>query len=420
MNLRTLLSALLLTTLLGAPQLQAKSKTNAFVKTHSAAIYDDLVDIQRDLNQHPEASGEEKRTSAIVAQYLRDLGLEVKTNVGGYGVVGVLQGAKEGKNIAWRADMDAARFEFGSEGKSDSDRPQAAHVCGHDIHTTIGLGIANVLSQRTDSLAGTVHFFFQPAEETATGARAMIDDGIFEKVDIDEIYGLHLAPSETGTIATKAGNLFSYQRLIKLSFDGADEAKELTEVVKTVMKSIQRVASNNEFMQLPNIIDPALGLANSSTIYQDYLTFYQLPQPNVLDNSVVFQTQLFSSDKRQLDRAVEQMKTLIEETKYKDRLLSLEHSEGLVGVDNDAKLANEVIETLGNYYGKQIVQKNHGQIPFFSEDFGMFQREVPGVFFFLGAGNTAFPHSPNFSADEKSIQVGVSYMSTLLLDRLSQ
>ena len=125
---KTILSICLLAALLGAPQLQSKAQTNAFIESHSAAIFDDLVDIRRDLNQHPEVSGEEQRTSAIVAQYLRDLGLEVKTNIGGYGVVGILKGAKEGNNIAWRADMDAARFEFENGGTSGSDKPKVAHV----------------------------------------------------------------------------------------------------------------------------------------------------------------------------------------------------------------------------------------------------------------------------------------------------
>lgn len=422
---KTILSICLLAALLGAPQLQSKAQTNAFIESHSAAIFDDLVDIRRDLNQHPEASGEEQRTSAIVAQYLRDLGLEVKTNIGGYGVVGILKGAKEGNNIAWRADMDAARFEFENGGTSGSDKPKVAHVCGHDVHTTIGLGIANVLSQKTDSLAGTVYFLFQPAEETATGARAMIDDGLFGRIEVDEIYGLHVSPSEIGTIATKAGNLFSHQKLIKLSFGGADEAQELTETINSILESTMRVESREKFMQLQNILDPTIGLASPNSIYKGYVAFYQMPKPNILEDSVVFQTQVYASDKNELDRSIQHIKTMIAETKYKDRLLSLEHSEGLVGVDNDPGLANEAIELLSKLYGAQFVEKNYGQVPFFSEDFGMFQKEVPGVFFFLGAANSklgasAFPHMPNFSVDEKSIQIGVSYMSTLLLDRLGR
>ena len=132
----------------------------------SNQIFDELVAIRNDLHDHPELAGEEKRTSKIVEDYLLDLGLEVKTGIGGYGVVGILNSTKQGKKIAWRADMDAALHVFDNK---LNHKPQVAHICGHDVHTSIGLGIANVLSKCKDDIEGTVYFIFQPSEESFQG-----------------------------------------------------------------------------------------------------------------------------------------------------------------------------------------------------------------------------------------------------------
>ena len=232
---------------------QASAKPNS-VKTHedySKSIYLELVELRRDLFEHPEASGQEKRTSAIVANYLKDLGLEVKTNVGGYGVVGILKGSKAGKRIAWRADMDAAQFEFGKHENHD-----VAHVCGHDVHTTIGLGIAKTLSQNVKNLAGTVYFLFQPAEESQKGAKAMINDGLFDMIQADEIYAAHVGPMPTGVIFTSTGNLFSHSRYIDIEFTGTGDAEALSETINTMMTSVTRVKSPDQFTNLLNTSDP--------------------------------------------------------------------------------------------------------------------------------------------------------------------
>jgi len=111
-----LVATLMIAALSFASKLHASQLSSDLVYSYSDAIYDELVEIRRDLHKHPEASGKEKRTSAVVVQYLKNLGLEVKTNVGGYGVVGILKGAEKGKHIAWRADMDAAKYIYGQSG----------------------------------------------------------------------------------------------------------------------------------------------------------------------------------------------------------------------------------------------------------------------------------------------------------------
>ena len=150
------------------------------VQQHTSAIFDSLVKIRRDFHSCPEVSEKEKRTSKKVATYLESLGLEVKTNIGGYGVIGILNTGKIGKRVAWRADIDAIASDIPDVVDFSSKNEGVRHICGHDVHTTIGLGIANVLVSQKENLTGTVYFIFQPAEEIFKGAKAMIDDGLFD------------------------------------------------------------------------------------------------------------------------------------------------------------------------------------------------------------------------------------------------
>ena len=416
--------ALTVATLVCAPPLSANEQGHEFIDSYSAGIYQELVALRRNLYNHPELSGEEKITSAIVAKYLIDLGLEVKTNVGGYGVVGVLKGAKKGRRIAWRADMDAAKFSFADDAHASSTENKLRHVCGHDVHTTIGLGIANTLSQNISDLAGTVYFLFQAAEENQKGAKAMIDDGLFDLIEADEIYGMHIAPMEIGTVLVKPGNMFSHARRIKLEFSSTDDHEGLTQMVNSVMKSLRRVTSISKFNNLQNLTDSHLGLESPDTIYRDYLTFYEKPHSKKLEDSLVFQVEVHATERAELDHVVQSIRAKVAKTRYQSRLRSLSYFDEREGVNNDPQLVAEAIDTLRKLYGKQAVGNMVGKFPFASEDFGHFQKKVPGVYFFLGASNSkldivALPHMPNFSVDETSIKVGVTYFSSLILERLS-
>jgi metal-dependent amidase/aminoacylase/carboxypeptidase family protein len=401
---------------------QASAKPNS-VKTnedYSMSIYPELLELRRDLFKHPEASGEEKRTSSIAANYLRDLGLEVKTNVGGYGVVVILKGSKAGKRIAWRADMDAAQFEFGKHENED-----VAHVCGHDVNTTIGLGIAKTLSQNVKNLAGTVYFLFQPAEESQRGAKAMINDGLFDMIQADEIYAAHVGPMPTGVIFTSTGNLFSHSRYINIEFTGTGDAEVLSEMVNVMMASVTRVKSPDQFTNLLNTSDPKLGLGNPETIYQDYVLFGGRPNVKNSDNKLVLSAELFTSEHQDIELVMDNLEQQIRVSKFADRFSSIQALHEREGVNNNAELVRQTSHLIKSSYGDDAIQDNFGQVPFASEDFGHFQKTVPGVYFFIGTanaekGNVAFPHMPNFEVDEMVIHHGVSRFSSLIEHRLQQ
>src|SRR5215472_16404725 len=180
------------------------------LKSDIDEIVPGMVALRRDLHEHPELAFEEVRTSGIVAQRLRSLGLEVQSGVAKTGVVGLLRGvSKEGaKTIAIRADMDALPIHELNEIDYRSTVDGKMHACGHDGHTSILLSVADILSKRRSELAGNVKFIFQPAEEVIGGAEPMVKEGAMEGVD--SVVGLHLISDYTfGRVGVRAGTVFA-------------------------------------------------------------------------------------------------------------------------------------------------------------------------------------------------------------------
>jgi metal-dependent amidase/aminoacylase/carboxypeptidase family protein len=285
---------------------QLQPRVDDFVRVHEKSY----VDIRRDIHRHPELSGQETRTAKIVADRLRKLGLDVRAGVGGTGVVGILKGGRPGPLVAYRADMDAVPSTAADPAPFPSVVAGVRHICGHDVHVTIGLGLAEALSSIRAELPGRVKFIFQPAEERATGARAMLADGLFNAEKPVAIFGLHSSPLEAGRITSKAG----------------------------VMMNSNQIA------------------------------------PGVTNDAALF-------------------------ARSKQRLIAALGPDAFV--DLDAPPAG------------------------FSEDFGEFQKLMPGVFFFLGLSNTskglrAMPHSPEFNVDEAGIAFGIRAMAVVVIGELSR
>ncbi|EZH75678.1 hypothetical protein ATO12_02495 [Aquimarina atlantica] len=410
--------------------LSAQSGTNIGsyqqIEKQADAIYSSLVKIRRDLHINPEISKQEKRTSQIVAEYLKNLGLEVKTNVGGYGVVGILKGGKKGRKIAWRADMDAIKTDEADVVDFKSKNKGVRHICGHDVHTTIGLGIANVLSQQKENLEGTVYFIFQPAEETFTGAKDMIKDGLFDIIKPDEIYGLHIGPGPSGEINVKANELFAYQKSLNIKFKPGADAKELENFINTIFKSFARnIEQNGSIWDIINkISDSKIGLTSKETIFKDYFIL-QGVRFDKGEETNVYNVSFLETDVKKVNSIPLEIKKKILNSKFKDAFISIEYSKDYSGTPvNDAKLTKIASQTISDFYNKEMFRPLYGQAPYFGEDFLYYQQKVPGVFFFIGGSNiekgiSSMPHTPNFAVDETTIKHGVQSFATLLLERVN-
>ncbi len=387
----------------------------------SNQIFDELVAIRNDIHNHPELAGKEKRTSKIVEDYLLGLGLEVKTGIGGHGVVGILNGSKKGKKMAWRADMDAALHVFDNK---LNHKPQVAHICGHDVHTAIGLGIANVLSKCKDDIIGTMYFIFQPAEESFEGAKAMIEDGLFEEIQPDEVFGLHVFPTEIGTVSSKPNELFAYQRRIKLTFDNTIDQEAFSGFFQEILEGFIRHNTNSEPWSLDYLTDPLEGLSNPNTIYDDYFILGSNVSTRFEKDKTSFECTYYETDSTRLNSMTRRISDLVIDSEFGKSYINTSFTAERPTVINDPKLTDESLSILKKLYGDENVNHFYGQMPYSNEDFIYYQNEVPGVMFLLGASNKekgiyALPHTSEFKVDEEVIKIGVNYFSTFLVEKIN-
>ncbi len=396
------------------------------IQQHTEQIFDSLVKIRRDFHMYPEVGGEEKRTSTKIAAYLTELGLEVKTGIGGYGVVGILKGAKPGKKIAWRADIDAMPSKAPDVVDFPSKHEGVRHICGHDVHTAVALGIANVLVQQKEDLEGTIYFVFQPSEENIKGALAMMDDGLFDMIQPEEMYAMHVTPFPAGTIAAKPEEMFSDYKKVDLLFKKGNNKDALFEFAKQAMLSLENVSPESKFWNMQNMGDPEIGIAGTKSIYKNYTT---VDKNNFsirdTDDGVKISGFISFSDKRQRDAAIPSLKKKIADSEFAEDFSTAELVNVFPTLDNNERLVNESLDQLSDIYGENRVLRLHGVVADGrSDDFAFFQPKVPSVYFFMGGSNyekgiIAQTHSPNFAVDESCIKTGVNLFSSLIVERLN-
>lgn len=397
--------------------------THKSIKLETDKIFDKLVEIRRGFHENPELAGKEKQTQETIKQYLLNLGLEVKTDIYGYGVVGILHGGKKGKRIAWRAEMDALPNDFPDKVDFKSKVKGVQHGCGHDIHLAIALGIAEILAKNKKSLNGTVYFIFQPEEETFVGAKNMIDDGLLSKINPDEIYGLHVTALPVGQIMVKPNEMFAYQKRIRIKLKNELPNEETKELTKKIHSFLSRASNDSKPWEIQNIGDPKIGLMNRNTIFKDYLIMDENFTTYSENDELFLEANLYETKSSNLKDIIPKIKRVIEANGYKDKLLSVSYIQENPTVINDEKFTDIAIKTLDNIYGKRFVVTDYGQVPFFNDDFAYFQQKIPGVYFFLGGSNIergiiAMNHAPNFEVDEECIRIGVKSFSSLIVERL--
>lgn len=428
MKKHTLVLVLLLTMVCCQPKMGGhQQKWDAAFRPESIAletdkIFNKLVEIRRRFHKLPELAGKEKQTQAFIKQYLLDLGLQVKTDLYGHAVVGILTGEKKGRNIAWRAEMDALPNDFPDDVDFKSNVKGVQHGCGHDVHMAIALGIAEVLAKHKKSLQGTVYFIFQPEEETFVGAKKMLESGLLSKIKPDEMYGLHVTALPAGQIMVKSNEMFAYQKRIQIKLKDALTDEQATELTKKIYNRLSRVQSGSKPWELQNILDPNIGLMNPNTTFKDYLIMdkeFTLYRKN---GELFLEAYLYETTAANLKNIIPATKQLIEANNYKNQLLSISFIQENPTIDNDKNLTEIAIKTLDNIYGKGFVVPDYGQVPFFNDDFAYFQQKIPGVYFFLGGSNVekgiiAMNHSPNFKVDEACIRTGVNSFASLMLKR---
>ena len=396
------------------------------IEQHIESLRENLIATRRDFHMYPELAGEEKRTSGIVARRLTELGLDVVTDIGGYGVVGLLHGKQTGPVVAWRADMDAFQSENTLDVPYKSRVPGVKHVCGHDVHTTIGLGIAEVLSSHRENISGTIKFIFQPAEENATGARAMIQGGVLENPRPEAIFGLHVAPLPVGTIGSVEGMMLPGFTSFSIHFEDSQSAQAeleaLTQKILQTLTSLNIIPMDmNSF--LDQIFTPGATLEPTVLVFGWPVVDEFTGSINGIQGMVrttgneVMRLQTKENIKRCLDEVSKDSPT--------EFTFSWPEKISLPDTVNDEHLEKTMRTHISNEIGQENLLLVNNPVPFNSEDFSTYLQHIPGVFYWLGVANNSrgivgMPHTPDFDVDEKSIMIGVRVMSNLLLGYLTQ
>lgn len=402
------------------------------IQQRTAQIYDSLLSIRRDLHQHPELGGEEKRTSEFIQQYLLELGMEVKAGIGGYGVLGILQGKEAGKKIAWRADIDALAWDTPERGAFASIKEGVRHICGHDVHTTIALGMANVLASQREHIRGTVYFIFQPSEENYQGAKAMLANGLLDMIAPDEIYAAHISPMPAGMVASKPDYLFADYKQLNITYSDSPQSDSVAAFTQSLVTKLQNVAPDSKFWDTRNLMDPQIGIGNPNTIFKEFVTVNQDFKVQQREGKLTITGFLSASNQQTMDAIPQLLRQQIEQSKYADQLINISFYSDMIGyspergnIQNDEDLTPQAISTMSSIYGGASAIPLYGVIPDGrGDDFAYFQEEIPGTYFLLGGSNfekgiIAMPHTPNFGVDESCIKSGVNYFSSLIMERVN-
>lgn len=370
---------------------------------------DELVARRRDLHQHPELAFEEVRTAGIVAQELSNLGLEVQTGVGKTGVVAILEGDSDGPTVLVRADMDALPIEEANQTDYISQTSGKMHACGHDGHTTIALGVARLLSGYRSQMAGRVKFVFQPAEEIASGARAMIDDGVLENPRPDVGLGLHLWNDlPLGTIGMTTGGLMAGSSIFSIDITGrgghgAQPQLTVDPVVCAahIITALQTILSRN--------VDPAATGVISVTRVRAGEAHNVIPQTAELTGTM----RTYSTEVRDLMvRRMQEIATGVASAMNCTAEVEVRHL--TIPVINDP----EVGATLSRKFAQMVGEDklDHDIRLMVGEDVSYLMQDIPGMFFLVGSANAERGlnyghHHPRFDFDEDALPLSVALLS---------
>ena len=387
------------------PELLSRDQLKADVQ----AAQQELLALRRHLHAHPELSGNEHQTAALVAGELRKLGWRVQEGVGRTGVVAEL-GLGSGPVVALRVDMDALPVEERTGLPYASLNQGFMHACGHDIHTTVGLGVARILGPLAERLGGTVRLLFQPAEETAQGAAWMVADGAMQGVDA--LFGVHVFPSlPVGTIGVRSGSLTAAAGELEVEVLGEGghgarphQSTDAIWIAARVVSGLQEALSRRLDALHPVVV--SFGRIEGGKAFNVIADHVRL-----LGTVRCLDLDLHAQLPGWIEETVQAIcKGYGGEARVRYRCIS-------PPVHNDAELtqllADEAVALLGRPQVEWLEQPSLG-----AEDFAELQRETPSTMFRLGVAgpNGCTPlHSNTFAADEASVVVGVEVLSASLL-----
>ena len=428
--------ALFIALVAGQAQAAAASPLEEEIRTRSAAVESQLIAWRRDIHEHPELGNQEKRTAKLVADHLRQLGLEVRTGVARTGVVGVLRGGLPGRTVALRADMDAlpvtepAGLPFASKAKGlyQGKETGVMHACGHDAHTAMLMATAQVLAGMKAQLPGTVVFIFQPAEEGPSdfipttekdtwGARMMLQEGIFDEFKPEAVLGLHVLPGRPGEIRWRNGATTASSDNLAITVTGKQGHGGMP------WNTVDPIATSGLVVAgLQTVVSRRTNLTASPAVVT-IGSIHGGSAPNIVPEAVELTGTIRTYDEKvraQVGRDVRLTAEKIAESTGATAKVNLVPIYGTTV--NNAALAAQLAPAL-----ERATDGKTGSLDLLgaSEDFSYYAAKVPGLFVLLGVtppdqdpAKAAPNHNPKFMVHEPALIVGTRAMATMAVDFL--
>lgn len=373
------------------------------VKKRIDEIYDEIVNIRRELHKNPELSNLEFNTNKLIRRFLDENNINNKTIVK-TGVIAEIINSKEYKTVAIRSDIDALPIKEKNTFSYKSQNEGVMHACGHDVHTAILLGSAKILNELKEVYKGNIKFFFQPAEETTGGALPMINKGVLKNPNVDYIIGLHVMPYiENGKIELKYGKLNASSDNIKISIIGKrghgaypESGIDAIVIMSHILTQIQTIVSRN--------ISPL----NSSVISFGKISGGDAP--NVICENVSIEGTIRTLDIETRNFVKKRIYEIVENTSKafnaKSEIIINEGYEPLINDDYVTSIVEKTAKEILNE--NSIIYKEYPSLGV--EDFSFFSNRVKGAFFHLGCKKNDLIttlHSDNFDIDENCIKTGI-------------
>ena len=377
------------------------------------SVDEPMVEIRHDLHAHPELAFNENYTTQLIKDRLVALGWELSTCPTDTGAVAVLRGAKSGRRIMVRADIDALPVTEEVELPYASRNEGVMHACGHDVHTASLLGVADLLARRRDDLAGEFTLLFQPAEEALGGARAMIDGGVLETNPVDFVIGAHvtsLAP--LGVVATRAGILMSEAAGLTVHIHGKGGHGAMVSEDGNVVFALCHLA--------PRLAEVVSGLAYEGTNCACSAGVISAGSAsNVVPRHAILRGTLRTFVANQQSNALTRLRSVLDEVAAKFNVTCvLEVNNGTPAVTNDARVVERVMTSAARVVGPRGVLTIPPVSP--SDDVSEFLRRVPGCYMLIGGaladGSSGMHHSPDFAIDDAACRVIAGVLAVSAVD----
>lgn len=373
-----------------------------------------IRDIRHDLHQHPEKSGEEIRTTRHIRDFLEKINdieiidFPIKT-----GLIARLNTGKNGKVIAIRSDIDALEQKEETDIDYKSLDNRLMHACGHDFHTSVNLGLVKVLSDNRKKLKGDVVFIFQRSEEITKGAKELVDLGLFEKVKIDYIFGLHNWPLENhDKVILKRGALMSTKTNFKIKILGHGQHGSIPQLNIDPI-----VCASNIVMSLQTIIS-----RNTDPFDKTVLSVNSInggSEDNLVVDTVSLSATIRSLSEESLNHCIKRMEEIVEFTakSYQCRA-EIEYTDLIPLVYNQDKMYEFAEKSALKVLGEKGIIRDGETLA--SEDFAFYMKEVPGFFYWFGSAEEGHEkealHSRKFYCSDKALKTAINVMANAVID----